>query len=450
MRDRDTNHGPSCSCCQPPAGADLDAIRRRAKQVFGPEELPDRRQFLKALGGVAAVGSLAGCAGSDESDPEDSTTNGTDETDPSGGEENSETETTEDSVETVSGTIVVGEDMEVIEGTVTMEDGQILSVTEEGVESDDIIIPAFVNPHTHITDSTAKDGERARNYSWYELFIDPGLKSEINSNATREQKRAAMTRTLDFMRASGTGTFADFKEEGVPGIEDLNTVDEGHDVDAVGLLTGSIEEGMDLRTEIEAADGYNTYYPYDEEAERARELCEEMDKVFALHSGEPNTDDIDASLALDPDYTSHMVQAREQDYDTLSDNDVGVAALPRSNLVILDELPPLERLHEATTVALGTDNVMLNAASMLREMEFTSKLFDFTPTEVLQMATINGARLTRRGDEIGSIEEGKRARMAVIDTSQELREVVDPVAGIVRRATARDVKRTILSRSHRV
>jgi cytosine/adenosine deaminase-related metal-dependent hydrolase len=448
MVDKDKRHGHRCSCCQPPADADRDAIRRRARKVFGPEELPDRRQFLAALGGLAAAGGFAGCFGNDEngsdneSDPNETTGN---ESNGNASTGNASTDTTEGSVETLSGTLVTGEQMEVIEGTVTIEDGEIASITEEGVESDDIIIPAFVNPHTHITDSTTKDGERARNFSWSELFIDPGLKGQINDNHTREEKRAAMTRTLDFMSASGTGTFVDFKEEGVTGIEDLNTVDEDHSVDAVGLLTGPIGEEMDLRAELEQADGYNAYYPYSEQTERARELCTELDKVFALHSGEPSTDDIDASLALNPDYTSHMVQAREQDYATLSNNDIGVAALPRSNLVILNELPPLERLHEATTVALGTDNVMLNAASMLREMEFTSKLFDFTPTEVLQMATINGARLSRRGDEIGSIEEGKRARLTVVGTNGELREVVDPIAGIVRRATARDVKRTVLA-----
>jgi cytosine/adenosine deaminase-related metal-dependent hydrolase len=87
---------------------------------------------------------------------------------------------------------------------------------------------------------------------------------------------------------------------------------------------------------------------------------------------------------------------------------------------------------------------MLNSSSMLREMEFTSKLFDVTPTEVLQMATINGARITNRDSEIGSIEAGKRARLTVLDTSKELKNVVDPVGGVVRRATARDVKRTLL------
>ena len=415
-----------CGCCHPAEEADRDAIRRRAKKVFGPKELPGRRQFLKALGGTAAMGALAGCQG-----VADDISQGTSAPDDGG-------------PETLSGTIIVGAEMEPIEGTITIEDGRIASITEEGVESTDIIAPAFINPHTHITDSTAKDGPRMRNYSWRELFIDPGLKSEINSSASREEKRAAMTRTLDFMQASGTGTFADFKEEGVTGIEDLNMVDEGHGVDAVGLLTGPPADEYNLETVIERADGYNTYYPYDETTERARSICDELDSVFALHSGEPSPDDIDASLALNPDYTSHMVHTREQDYSTLSQNDIGVVALPRSNLVILDELPPLEQLHQATTVALGTDNTMLNSASMLREMEFTSKLFSVSPTEVLQMASINGAQLIKQDSEIGSIEEGKRARVTVFDTSKELREVVDPIAGIVRRATARDVKRTVL------
>jgi len=434
-----SDHGSSCGCCNPPAGADTSAIRERMRQVYGPEELPGRRQFLKALAGVGAAGVLAGCTTSDGA-----TNTTADPTETTAESPGTTATATEDGVETLSGTLVVGEEMSVTEGTVRIEDGEIVSITEEGVESDDIIVPAFVNPHTHITDSTAKDGERARNYSWYELFIDPGLKSEINGNATRAEKRQAMIETMEFMRASGTGTFADFKEEGVTGIEDLNVADEQTAVEAVGLLTGAIDESADLQAEIENADGYNTYAPYDEQAERAREICADLGKVFALHSGEPNADDIDASLALNPDYTSHMVHTRDQDYQTLSDDDIGVVCLPRSNLVILDELPPLERLHEATTVALATDNVMLNSSSMLREMEFTSKLFDVTVTEVLQMATINGARLIKRDEEIGSIEEGKRARLAVFSTDYELQNVVDPIAGIVRRATARDVERTVL------
>lgn len=391
--------------------------RRRLNRFYAPEEGLDRRSFLASVG-VATVTLSSGCVHSGQN--EEPTT--------------------------FEGEIVVGEGMEVIEGTVRLENGRIESVVEQGVKSDDVIIPSFVNPHTHITDSVAKDGKRARNYSWEELFVDPNLKSQILEKNTSEEKRDAMEHTVGFMRATGTGTFVDFKEEGVEGVEDLEEVDEGTEVDAKTLLTGDhLGEDDDLEDAIRRADGYNAYYPYDESDERARELCDELGKVFALHSGEPSAEDIDASLALEPDYTSHMVHARQEDYEKMASDGIGLAALPRSNLVILGELPPLEQLHDATTVAIGTDNVMLNSPSMLREMEFTSKLFDFTPTEVLQMATINGARLVGEDDEIGSIEEGKRARLTVVDRSKELRNVEDTVAGIVRRATGRDVKRMVLA-----
>ncbi|WP_256392238.1 amidohydrolase family protein [Natronoarchaeum rubrum] len=388
-----------------------------------------RRSFLASTGAAAGIATLAGCQGAS-----------TDDSGPSAGDE-----TTDDGPTELSGRIVTGEAMSVVEGTVVVEDGTISEIREEGVDSNDIVVPAFVNTHTHITDSIAK--EAGRGYTWSELFIDPNVKGRVNSNATAEERRTGMRRTMEFMRATGTGTFVDFKELGLDGVDNLESVDEETAVDALTLLTGEgLPDDVDLETEIEQADGYNAYYPYTERDERAREICRETDKVFALHSGEPGPDDIDASLALEPDYTSHMVHTREKDYSVLADNDIGVACLPRSNLVILDELPPLERLAEATTVALGTDNVMLNNATMFREMEFTSKLFDVTPREVLRMATINGAKLIGRDDEIGTIEEGKRAKLTVVDGDGELRELVDDeiVGGVVRRGSAREVQNVVL------
>ena len=424
-----SDHGPGCGCCHRPDTRDIDEIRARIKRVYGPEERLSRRSFLKTVGAVATTGILAGCLGASDAD----------------NERVANVAGIDDTPLEIKGRLVVGEGMDVIEGTIHVEDGRIMRIVEEGVESDDIIIPAFVNTHTHITDSVAKDGARARDYSWEELFIDPGLKGEYLEEADQDEKREAMDRTLQFMKETGTGTFADFKEEGIQGVKDLNVVDESRKVDAVPLFQGEyLTEDDDLRAEIERAGGYQSYYPWNEQDERAREICDELGKVFALHSGEPGPDDIDDALALNPDYTSHMVHTREEDYEVLENNNIGISALPRSNLVILDKLPPLERLHEHTTVALGTDNVMLNSASMLREMEFTSKLFDIRPCEVLQMATINGAKLMHRANEIGSIEEGKRARLAILDTSRELKELRDPVAGVVRRATARDVKETVL------
>jgi len=433
-----TSHNENCRCCYSSSPYTAKEIRSRVEKVYAPEELFSRRKFLTTVG-VAGLGLLAGCVGSG------SENGGGEDTNISGSSTNNDGDEEGDSLQTLQGTIVIGEEMEVIEGTIEIKDGYITNIIEEGVESDDIILPAFVNPHTHITDSVAKDSEEAQSYSWEELFIDPNLKGEILDSATQEEKRDAMRRTMEFMKATGTGSFADFKEEGIQGVDDLNKVDSESDVEATTLLTGHyLSEDDDLEAEIRNADGYNAYHEYSDIDHKAREICDDLDKVFALHSGEPGPDDIDDSLALNPDFTSHMVHAREEDYETMAENDIGLASLPRSNLVIVDKLPPLEELHEATTVAIGTDNVMLNSASMLREMEFTSKVFDFTPKEVLQMATINGAKLIKQSDEIGSITEGKRARMTVVDTSKELKEIEDPIGGVVRRATAQDVRETVL------
>ncbi len=68
-----------------------------------------------------------------------------------------------------TGTILRGREFEPVEGRVVIDDdGRIEAVEETPVESDDIILPAFVNAHTHIGDSIAKEaggGSRSRNWS---------------------------------------------------------------------------------------------------------------------------------------------------------------------------------------------------------------------------------------------------------------------------------------------
>ncbi|MDY6778946.1 MAG: amidohydrolase family protein, partial [Halobacteria archaeon] len=168
-------------------------------------------------------------------------------------------------------------------------------------------------------------------------------------------------------------------------------------------------------------------------------------KPFGIHAGERDPDDIDGALAYDPDYLVHMVHARDDDFEVLENEGIPVAVCPRCNLVIPNvDLPPVKRLVEHTTVALGTDNVMLNSASMWREMEFASKLFDVPDEEVLRMATVNGARLVGR-DDVGVVEEGKRARLVVLDGSKpKFEDSHDLVATVVRRSGPEDVKRVVL------
>ncbi|MDY6774883.1 MAG: amidohydrolase family protein [Halobacteria archaeon] len=327
------------------------------------------------------------------------------------------------------------DEVDVVEGTLHIEDGVITEVTEEPVASDDIVMPAFVNAHTHIGDSVAK--EAGRGLSLDERVAPPdGLKHRILRDVTQEEKTDAMTKTVEFMRDSGTGAFVDFREGGAEGVESLRRAAEGTGVEAVAMGRGD-------PSVLDVADGYGASGTRDGDFGEPRREARSLGKPFGIHAGERDADDIDDAFDLDPDFLVHMVHARDADLEKLEDDEIPVAVCPRSNLVTDVGLPPVEDLVEHTDVALGTDNVMLNSPSVWREMEFTSKLYDVSDDEVLRMATVNGGKLLGR-DDLGVIEEGAEARLTVLGTSGELDGVRDAVAGVVRRAGAVDVRRVVV------
>jgi len=137
-----------------------------------------------------------------------------------------------------------------------------------------------------------------------------------------------------------------------------------------------------------------------------------------------------------------MVHAEQLHLERIADSETPVIVCPRSNATTGVGLPPLRELLDRTTVALGTDNVMLNSPSMFREMAFTEKVSDASSREILEMATVNGAELA--GLDCGVIEEGRPAKLLVLDgESPNLSGVQDPRRAVVRRAGVSDIKEVI-------
>lgn len=335
----------------------------------------------------------------------------------------------------ISGRLVVGREMEVVEGTVVVEDGRLVEIREEGVESEDVVLPSFVDAHTHVGDSVAK--EAGRGLSLEELVAPPdGLKHRLLERASRADKLAAMERTVEEMYRGGVGAFLDFREGGVEGVEMLREAVEASPVDALAYGRG----GSDV---LEVADGYGASGALDDDFQEERDAARERGAPFAIHAGEGDPDDIEPALELEPDHLVHMVHAREEDFEWLGDTGTPVVVCPRCNQVTDVGMPPVEELLEATTVALGTDNAMLNSPSVWREMEFVSKLYDVDDAEVLRMATAYGADVAGI-DDAGVIEEDARARLTVLRGDRSLADVEDLLAGVVRRAGEADVRRTVL------
>jgi len=117
-------------------------------------------------------------------------------------------------------------------------------------------------------------------------------------------------------------------------------------------------------------------------------------------------------------FFTHTVYLNEKEIFELSKNGVGVAHCPSSNTRLTSGIAPIKEMLDAkVNVSIGVDGSSSNDSSnILAEMRIAmlcqrSRGSDkiISPEQTLEMATLGGARVLGRVDEIGSIEEGKKA-----------------------------------------
>jgi len=124
---------------------------------------------------------------------------------------------------------------------------------------------------------------------------------------------------------------------------------------------------------------------------------------------------------------AHVVWPTEEDIKTLASRSVGVGHCPQSNMKLAAGVSPVpQMLRAGVAVGLGTDGAASNNdLSLWEEIDTAAKLHKLIskdPTtlnarEVIEMATIRGARAINLDKDIGSLEAGKLADMIIIGTS---------------------------------
>ncbi len=351
---------------------------------------------------------------------------------------------------TLSGTLAYGDDFEEKEGYVVIESGKIKEIGEENIETalNGIIIPSFINAHTHIGDSIAKEPE----FMPLEQLVGPGgFKHKILAETPYEMLVSSMQSTIKDIIASGTQMFADFREGGVSGaiaLKEAFSSSGSEDKLSVRVFGRTRDGAEDINTLFDSVDGIGVSSVANHKPEDLEFLAEEAKrrgKMFAIHAGERNADDINGAIELEPDFIVHLTKATPHDFQEMHDNNIGAVVCVRSNLVTGVGLPPLRQMLESgLTVGVGTDNVMLNAPNIFSEMEFISKIFRLDEREVLKMCTLNSAKVLQEGEIVGSIEEGKKANLLVIrNDTPNMRNVRNPIKGVVRRATRNDIAAVI-------
>jgi len=117
---------------------------------------------------------------------------------------------------------------------------------------------------------------------------------------------------------------------------------------------------------------------------------------------------------------AHCVNVNENEIDIISKTKTGVAHNPMSNMLNAVGVAPLLRmLEEKVNVGLGNDGYIFDMFENMRTAFLLQRVHNRNPNAIdaytiLEMATINGARLYGVEKEIGSIEKGKRADIIII------------------------------------
>jgi len=122
---------------------------------------------------------------------------------------------------------------------------------------------------------------------------------------------------------------------------------------------------------------------------------------------------------------AHCVWLNERDIQILKNHSTGVAHCPSSNMKLASGIAPVTAmLQEGLNVGLGNDGFAggNDSADLMSEMNIAAKLQkvarmdpEVLPAEqVVEMATIRGARVLGLDKEIGSLEAGKRADLITL------------------------------------
>ncbi|MFT5504912.1 MAG: 5-methylthioadenosine/S-adenosylhomocysteine deaminase [Gammaproteobacteria bacterium] len=146
----------------------------------------------------------------------------------------------------------------------------------------------------------------------------------------------------------------------------------------------------------------------------------------------------------------HMTDLIPMEIERLAESGAHVVHCPESNLKLASGICPVAELMAAEiNICLGTDGAASNNdLDLFAEMRTAALLAKGSSgdarvckaRDMIEMATINGARALGMSDIIGSIEVGKKADIIAIDFSDlNTQPVYDPVTQVVYALNSRQV-----------
>jgi cytosine/adenosine deaminase-related metal-dependent hydrolase len=148
---------------------------------------------------------------------------------------------------------------------------------------------------------------------------------------------------------------------------------------------------------------------------------------------------------------AHCYHLEPEDLELVVRSGAAVAHCPLMNAVRGHIAPAQDLRQRGVTVSLGIDNMFADFFEVLRLCVLVARIrgrdaVTMPSMDAVELATRGGARALGLEAEIGSIEAGKRADLAVLDyRAFGLTPTLDPVQNLVYHAHARDVEMVLVN-----
>ena len=153
---------------------------------------------------------------------------------------------------------------------------------------------------------------------------------------------------------------------------------------------------------------------------------------------------------------AHGIHLSENDQKLLKQADAGISYNPMANAKGATGIAPAWDMYRADMrIGLGTDGPMSsNQVDIMRTLSYAANMqrlkhSDRTimiPEQVIEMATLGGAKALHMEDQIGSLEAGKKADIVIVETqSANMMPSYDPYATLVYQANPSNIDTTIVN-----
>ncbi|MCX5922091.1 MAG: amidohydrolase [Candidatus Dependentiae bacterium] len=381
--------------------------------------------------------------------------------------------------------ITMNQDREIIhDGSIAITNGRIIAVghVEDRYQASQtidaknkVILPGLINGHGHapmVFFRGLADGLAL--HDWLHDYIFPTEKQNVTADFVYWGTKLAC---LEMLQSGVTAFAAEYyfansvaqavSELGMrvvvgQPVMDFATPDSATSEEGFLLVEALVKKWQGNDFVYPAISPHAPYTASVATLQKANEVSKQHIIPFMIHLSESPAEKGKGAAYLDSlgilsdrIIAAHVVHPTSEDIGLLQKYGVGVVHCPVSNMKLSSGISPVTRmLEEGVAVGLGTDGAASNnALDMMAEMKTAALLqkvlgkpTNLSAMQVLELATIGGARAIHKEKDLGSIEVGKRADliMVTMDSIHQI-PVYNVVSQLVYASKASDIQTVVVN-----